>query len=461
MKTIFKPLVGLLLSSVAFFSSAEQFQLPEYQKVTLDNGLTLYLMEQHEVPLIEVKVQLKAGAINNNKAGLANLTAETLMLGTQQTPKSELDAQLDFIGANMNSSAGLESSALSASFVNKDADKVLELLKQVLTAPAFDNEEFDKFKQRYLSQLDEKRQSPKAVIYDYFNQLLYRNHPYASIQDGDKHSIESINLADVKNFYQQFYTPDNAALIVVGDFDSDKMLSKLKILLKDWQGKTTKPLMLTGIDPAQQANVLLVNKADAIESTFVIGGPGIKRSNPDYVELTVLNTILGGRFTSWLNDALRVNAGLTYGARSSFSANKYAGSFSIYTFTKTATTEQAIDLALSTYQKLWEPGIDIQTLESAKAYVKGQFPPKYETSAELADLLGNMFIYDFDQQFINQFNQRVSKLDVERANQLVKRYFPRDNLQFVVVGKAAEIKSKLEKYGKVYQTDIDKAEVSF
>ncbi|GGO66854.1 M16 family metallopeptidase [Bowmanella pacifica] len=458
MNKIYKLISCISLVCVSLSSSAADFSLPDYEKVTLQNGLTLYLMEQHEVPLVDLVVTVKAGAIDDNKAGLAKLTAANLILGTQQLPRAELEAKLDFIGAQLNADAELEYSSLSASMASKDLSQVLKWVKDSLLTPAFDSQEFAGHKQRYLANLQQKTESPKAVIRDYFNTQLFKGHPYASEIDGSRASVADITLADVTAFHQRRYTPDNTALIVAGDFDTKQLKSELNKLFADWQGNAPARAQLVTPASPKQAQVLLVDKPDAVESTFMIGGPGMAMSNPDYVAVNVINTILGGRFTSWLNDELRVNSGLTYGARSRFESHQQGGSFYISTFTKTDTTKQAIDLALQTYQKLWQQGIDQSTLESAKAYVKGQFPPNYETSAQLAALMSDMFVYGFDEGFINGFSKRVNALTVEKSQTLIERYFPNHNLQFVVVGRAESIRDWMKEYGQLELVNIQDSE---
>ena len=155
-----------------------------------------------------------------------------------------------------------------------------------------------------------------------------------------------------------------------------------------------------------------------------------------------------------LNDELRVNTGLTYGARSSFSALKNGGSFLISTFTAGKTTEPAIDKALEVLGKLHKDGIDEKALTSAKNYVKGQFPPRYETAGQLAGLMTQMFWYNFDESFINNFEKNVDGLTLDRAKEIIAKYFPKDKLQFVLVGKSADIKKIAEKYGPVTEVQI-------
>jgi DNA-directed RNA polymerase len=240
----------------------------------------------------------------------------------------------------------------------------------------------------------------------------------------------------------------------VGDFDPAAMKKQVTRMFSEWQGKGKqvaygKPSIL------QNNQVLLVDKPDARETTFLIGGPGVARDNPDYVALQVVNTILGGRFTSWLNDELRVNSGLTYGARSYFDVEKQAGLFKISTFTQTENTEKAIDLALKVYQRLLKEGIDQETLESAKNYLKGQLPPKYERGRSLANYLTGMYLYGYDASYLNQFVQKVNELDLEKAREIVETYFPAENeLVFILIGKADELKDLAGKYGKVTEKTI-------
>ena len=170
--------------------------------------------------------------------------------------------------------------------------------------------------------------------------------------------------------------------------------------------------------------------------------------------MEVINTVFGGRFTSWLNDELRVNTGLTYGARSNFTRLKNSGSFGISTFTATKNTEAAIDKSIEVLNRLHEKGIDQETLTSARNYVKGGLPPKYETSGQLSGLLTSMFWYGFDESFINNFQKNVDELNVEKSKAIIARHFPKNNLQFVLVGKAADIKKIAEKYGKVTVVEI-------
>ena len=453
MKHIFLGLLAMIsLSAMA----QNNFKVPKYEKFKLKNGLTVYLMEQHEVPLINVSAVFDAGSIHDGERyGLASLTSDGLLFGTQKYTKPQIEEMTDFVGATLSTYASKDNSGLTSSFAVKDQDKLFDIIQQVLLFPVFDVIEFNKHKQRTLLDLDQQKESPRSVIGNYFNAFVFKSFPYATPGGGIKSTVEKITAEDVKAFYKSNYTTGKGAIAIVGDFKTADMKKRITGLFDGW--KTAESRMIKRVAPDlafEKSRVLLVNKDDARETTFLIGGKGVDYNSPDYVPIIVINTILGGRFTSWLNDALRVNSGLTYGANSRFSRYKYAGTFLVSTFTKNSTTIPAVDMALSVLDSLHKTGIDETTLASAKAYVKGDFPPDYESAGALARLLTDMFVFNFDENYINTFQTKVDGLTTAQAKQIIADYFPKDKLQFVMVGKASEIRDQVKKYGEVTEKEI-------
>ena len=458
MEPIKKTILTICLLVLTHISlSAQSYKLPDYTTFKLSNGLTVYLMEQHDVPVISASAILPAGAIyDNDKAGLASLTATALKHGTKNFTKTKLDEELDFIGADVNTYATKEYAGLSSNFAAKDKVKVLAIIKDLLLNPVFDPTEFNKEKSRLLVMLEQQKESPRSVIGSYFDAFLYGNHPYGNVISGINSTVSKLTVDDLKNFYKTNYKPDNSAISIVGDFNTKDMKTEITSLFSTWE-KSTKEKenpATKAISIPTENRVLLVNKNDAKETTFYIGAPGISRNNPDFVAIEVVNTLFGGRFTSMLNDELRVNSGLTYGASSRFNTLKNGGSFVISTFTANKTTVAAIDKALEVMTKLHATGLNEKSLASAKNYVKGQFPPRYETAGQLSGLMTQMFWYNFDKSFIDNFEKNVDGLDLAKANQIIAKYFPKDKFQFIMVGKSEEIKKIAEKYGKVTEVDI-------
>lgn len=436
-----------------------QFQLPEYEKHTLPNGLTLYLMEQHEVPLLYVNAIFPAGAVwDGPQSGLAALTAEALLFGSLNYTKNQIEQTFDFLGADISSGAGTEAAEISLSFKRDDFDQLFPILVDIIKNPSFPRDEVEKRKQRWLAELDQDRESPRRVIRNYFNKFIFGSKPYGNPIKGTKATVSELTPEDLRSFFNLHYSLPLSCVAVVGDFSAEEMKKKIESFFPS-SPKIDLEISPKGIQDAPplppEDRVLLVNKDDARETTFLIGGEGVAWNNPDLVQIEVVKTILGGRFTSWLNTELRINSGLTYGARSVFSRYKYGGTYYAYSFTAIRNTIEAIDLTLQVFDRLHDEGIDEETLASAKNYMKGQFPPNYETAGELADLLTTMYFYGLSDSYINDFEKNVDSMTVERAKEIVAKYFPRENLQFVLIGKADEIRDKVMKYGRVSEKSIE------
>jgi zinc protease len=451
-----KILAAIALIGMAAGAGAAEFRLPAFETTRLPNGLTVILMERHEAPLIAVRAVVKAGSVNDGaQAGLSNLAGDAVLLGSARHSKAQIDQAFDFRGARLSSAAGSEQSAVAADFARDDAAALLPLFAEIVQQPGFDAAELGKLRGRKVDGLKQAKESPRNVVQAYYRSMLFGASPYAIPTSGTVASVGALTQQDVRGFHQRYYRPDNAAVIVVGDFEPAAMRRQVEALFGQWQATGPAPQrQQNGKVLAAKPRVWLVNKSDAIETTFLIGGPGIARNDPDYVPLQVLNTVIGGRFTSWLNDELRVNSGLTYGANSQFSTLAQTGTFAISSFTALPKTEPALDLALKTYQRLWDKGIDAATLESAKAYVKGQFPPRFETSVALSALLGEMFVSEVGREQIDNFMKDVDSLNPARAKQLVDKHFPRENLQMVLIGQAAAIRKIAAKYGEVTEMEI-------
>ena len=450
-------MITLILVTVLSIASYAQFKLPQYEKFELENGLTIYLMEKHDVPLISFSAVFNSGAERDGEhSGIASFTAEALRFGTASYTKNQIDSLFNFYGSNLNIYARLDYAGLSTTIMKESADELFLIIKEVISSPTFPEEEITKRQQRWLAELDQAKESPRSVILSYYNKQIYGDAPYGNPVNGTKAGIANLTVNAVEEFYNYNYGPASSAISVVGDFDTQTMKITLTDLFGDWKGYPIKTIGDTYYNevPFSESNVYLIDKNNASETTFLIGGYGIKMSNEDQTQIDVINTILGGRFTSWLNDELRINAGLTYGARSSFRAYKQSGTFYMSSFTASKNTEAAIDLAIKTYIRLFEKGIDEKTLTSAKNYVKGQFPPDYETASAVANLLCLMYVYGLTDSYINDFENKVDAITVDRATELINKYFPKDNLQFTLVGKADEIRDVVKKYGKVIERDI-------
>jgi zinc protease len=435
-------------------AQSDGLKLPPYKKVKLKNGMTILLMEQREVPLVSFSFIVKAGSVADpaGKEGLAALTAGLLRKGTRARTADQISAELDFIGGQLLSNAGADYTIGRAEFVKKDIDKGLDLLADVMLTPSFPQDEVTKLIKQSIDGIISAKDQAEGVIGVYFNAYLYGKHPYGRPANGDEKSLASITRDDVLKFYQTYYTPSNVILAAAGDFNSAEMEKLLSEKFGSWPAKEPPAIDLPEAAPQRGRRLLLVDKPDSTQTYYQIGNLGIARNNPDRVYLNVLNTLFGGRFTSMLNDGLRVSSGLTYGARSSFDQRKSRGPFIISTFTSNENTEKAVDLTLDILKRLHEKGITEEDLKSAKNYIKGQFPPQIETNDQLAGLIAQLEFFGLDERDINEYYAKIDAMTLADAQRVIKQYFPLENLVFVFIGKSGEIESIAKKYAPKIDT---------
>jgi predicted Zn-dependent peptidase len=238
-------------------------------------------------------------------------------------------------------------------------------------------------------------------------------------------------------------------VVVAGDVEPKVTVEKLKGLFDDVTPGVAYPWKKAAVPAAKGVKLAIVDKPDATQTQFRIGVPGIDRTHPDRIALWLVNTLFGGRFTSILNDELRVNTGLTYGAYSQMDQNHLAGALTVSTFTKTETTGKAIDVAISLMQRLASQGITAEQLESAKAYVKGRYPPNaLETASQLASKLSEIELYDLTRAEVDELFARIDAVTLDEANRVAKKYYMPENTKVLVLGNADQFKSNLQKYDK-------------
>src|SRR5579859_1429001 len=346
-KIVLTTLISATLT-VGLAAQAGGLKLPPYKKVRLKNGMTLLLMERHTVPLVDFNVIIRTGAAADSagKEGQASMAANLLRKGTKTRSADQFSSELAFIGGQFFVNVTQDDSSIFAEFVNKDIDKGLELLADVLLNPAFPQDEFSKLLKQRVDGLKSSKDQAQAVIGTYFNAYLYGHHPYGRPVNGDEKSLASLTRDDVQKFYQTFYAPGNIILAVAGDFSTAEMEKMLTSKFGAWPARQTPTTSVAEAAPVTGKRLLLIDKPDSTQTYYRIGNIGITRTNPDRVYLEVVNTLFGGRFTSMLNSELRIKTGLTYGAGSRFDQRKMPGPFFISTYTKNATTVEAIDKTL-------------------------------------------------------------------------------------------------------------------
>jgi predicted Zn-dependent peptidase len=440
------------------FVSAQGVTLPEYHHVELDNGAVFILHEKSDVPLIGVWALIGGGAVTDpeGKAGLSNLFATMLEKGAGERDAASFAETVAGVGGSLSASAGLETVSISGEFLARDADLVVELLVDMLRAPALDRSEFGKLRDRQIDLLKAAKDSdlrPLTPIYG--NAYLFGDHPYGTPVGGSEASLAAISHGDLLAYYDNFVGADRLIISLAGDFDATEMINKLTEAFVDWRPAAEALPEIEAPTPEVGRRVLLVDKPGATQSYFWIGNVGVSVHYPRRAELNIANTLFGGRFTSMLVDEMRTKAGLTYGVQSTLQRPSKPGSFAIISYTKTDATVVAVDLAVDLLARLRDEGFDDELIASGKNYILGQFPPRLETAEQLANQFAALQAAGLDESFVNGYGAAVASAASEDIRAVIAEVYPQvDNLVFVIIGDAEQLRNSVAKYGPVTEMSI-------
>jgi len=437
-----------------------QVKLPPYTHQVLPNGVVIDLMPRPGVPLVQFRILVKGGSEADppQLAGLAGVTAQLLRKGTAKRSADQFSQEIDFLGGSFNAGDPGQSpaTAVFGEFLKKDFDHGLDLLMDAAFHPTFPDAEVKKLLSQRVDGAKSIKDSPGGAINGYYQAAFFgADHPYG--HPADEMTLARITRQDIVDFHAKNYCGKNVIVIVSGDFDAASAATKMREAFASVPaGKAVEWAKAPALKGGTR--LLLVDKPDATQTYFHIGQPGIDRRNPDRVKLLLINTLFGGRFTSMLNEALRVKTGLTYGANSVLQQPRLPGSIFIATYTKTETTAKAIDLALEILKELGEKGITAEQLASVKAYIKGTFPTqRLETPDQLATVLSDMELFGLGKAEVDDFFSQIDAVTLADANAAAKKYYKSDNLTFVLVGNAAKIRDSVGKYApKITEVPITK-----
>ena len=447
-----------IISAVAFILAApalgqEGVSLPVPQRVELDSGVVLLVHEKRDVPLVGLQAMIRGGAVTDpaGKAGLASLVAGLLEKGAGDRNAAAFAEAVDSVGGSLTSSAGLEDITISAEFLARDADLMVELVADMLLSPRFDAAETRKLRDRRIDLLRAAKDSdPRRLTALYGAAFLVGEHPYGAPVNGNEESLASLTQRDVRAYYDSYIGANRLVISVVGDVDAATMMVWLSEAFADWRA-VEEPLPEVPIaEPESGRRVLLVDKPGATQTYFWIGNIGVARNYAQRAELDIANTLFGGRFTSLLTDEMRIKTGLTYGASSVLLRPSTPGSVAVVSFTWSESTTVVIDLALSLLARLRDTGFDADLIQSGKNYILGLFPPRFETASQLAAHFANLETRGLDASYINAYGPAVANASEEAIRAVIADVYPSpEDLVFVIIGDADAIRESVAQYGPV------------
>ena len=420
--------------------------LPPIITRELANGLKLMIVEHHELPIASfVLVSESGGTIDPaQKTGLANLTAAMLTEGTTSRSSLEIADQAAYLGIGLNASSDWDASTIRLQTPTSQLDSALALFADVALHPSFPQAEFDRVKKDRLTALLQLKDRPTAIANQAYAAILYgSSHPYGRQLIGTEASVQGLSTTDLQGFYRANVIPNNSTLIIVGDVNPAQIEAKINALFGSWQRGTVAPVTYPEPPKASATTVYLIDKPGASQSSFRIGSIGVPRSTRDYFALSVLNTILGGSFTSRLMQNLRETHGYTYGAGSRFDMRRSAGPFTASAEIVGNKTDSALVEFMKELNAIRE-SVPAEELQKAKRYMQLGLPGEFETTQQIAGALIPIALYDLPLDYYNTYVQNVEAVTAAEVQRVARQYVNPGSLAIVIVGDRQKIEQGLK-----------------
>jgi zinc protease len=433
-----------------------QFKLPKVERRRLSNGLEVLIVEQHELPVVNMNLIVKTGSAADprDRAGLANFTAVMIDEGTRTRSSLDISNQLAAIGARLRAESGFDSSGLNLLTLTKHLDQALDIYADVITNPTFPASEFELQRKQRIAGLLQRRDNATAIAATVYASLLYgHNHPYGHSAAGDEQSLRALTQDDVRHFYETYYRPNNAALVVAGDVTPATLIPKLERAFANWK-RADVPSVNIEIPPARNKETLyIVDKPGAAQSVLMIGQVGVSRSTPDYFPLLVMNTMLGGQFTSRVNLNLREDKGYTYGARTAFEYRRGPGPFVATAGVQTAVTKESVSEFMKELRGIrGERPITQSELDYSKQAIIRGFPRNFETPEQISNRLTDIVLYNLPDDYFNNYLVNIRAVKLEDVQRVANRYLDPSKMAILVVGDRKVIESGLRSLADIGQT---------
>jgi zinc protease len=410
---------------------------------TLNNGLTILLVENPSLPTVSITASVLAGARHDpeSKAGLAIMVSRLLDEGTENRTSLEIADAIESVGGAIDTDGSFERIIAMAGVLNKDVDLGLELLSDLLIRPIFPQEYVDKEKARTLAEIVSAQDRPQVVAGWAFNELVYQDHPLHRPSHGYPNTVERLTRDDLVEFHRRYFVPNNIILSVVGDFQVPEFLPKIEKAFGGWEAK---PVIFPIYPEPTRQNTKRVKfiTMPAQQLNIYLGHLGISRTNPDYYALQVLDTILGGGagFTARIPQRLRDELGLAYTTFASITmtAGWDPGRFVSFIGTSPENMKLAIDELLNEIRRIIEEPVTAQELQDAQDYLTGSFVFGFESSPQIARFLVHAQVYGLGFDFIEKYPQYVRAVTVNDVTRVARKYLDSENYTLVVVGPVAE-----------------------
>jgi predicted Zn-dependent peptidase len=422
-------------------------RLPPIQRLQLGNGVPVFLVERHKVPLVQALVVFRGGASSDpqSRPGLAGLTASLLDRGAGSRSALEISDIADYLGASLSAGAGWDATTVGVNVPSSRLEPALSLLGDVILHPTFPAEEVERVRAELLTEILQWRDDPEEISSIAFAKSVFAGHTYSHNVEGDAAAVRAVTLDEIRRFHRERYVPGSAAIVVAGDAEAGTLLPLLERTFGAWKASAGTPAS-TGVPaPARQISkrrVILVDMPDSAQSQIVIGRVGPARSTPDFFALVVTNTILGGSFTSRLNHNLRETKGYTYGASSQFDFRLSTGPFLASAAVQTDKTGASLTEFFKELEGI-RAEVPADEVARAKNYTARRFPAAFETSGQLAGRVRDQFVYGLPPDYFNTYVARIEAVTAQDIQRVARQWIDPAGMVVVIVGDRKKVEAEV------------------
>ena len=429
--------------------AAPALNVPEVWAHTYANGLRIYGIEHNELPLVQFSLQLRGGMLVDDieRVGVANLTADIMMEGTQDKTPLELEEAIDELGASITMSAGRESIALRANTLSSKVGDVYGLFEEILLEPRWDAAEFERIQREAIETINRQGVNPGAIAATVFNRLIYGDgHILANATPGTIENVGSFTIDDVQRFYEENFAPNISHVAIVGDISREDAIELFRPLEGKWASKEVAFPTYAEPQLPDRAAVYFVDVPDAKQSQLRTGHLALAVDDPDYYAANVMSYNLGGSFNGRVNMILREEKGYTYGARAGFSGSSYPGTFAATSSVRSNVTLESAQIFKDEIAKYRE-GVSAEDLAFTKSALIQSNARRFETLGALRNILHQIGTYDLPFDFVEEQEQVVRDMTLERHRELAEMLIRPENMIFLVVGDAKTQAAGLRELG--------------
>ncbi|MEI6714572.1 MAG: pitrilysin family protein [Verrucomicrobiota bacterium] len=434
---------------------APAISFPDFEEVTLPNGLRIYLIQDDRRPTVTFRLMIKSGSVADaEKPGTASFTATLLNRGTAQRDAAAFARETDFLGSHVEALAGTDAISLTASSLNKYTAQLLDLMADAARNPVFAEEQLTKIRKQTLSALEAQKQEPAKLAAKLIGKLVFGDHPYGTFQTPE--SVQSITREDLTKFHATHFRPNNATLAVVGDVTLKDVLPLIEKAFGSWERGEIPALPKPHFPSIQGRSIHLIDRPGSVQSNIIVGKTGPSRGTPDLPEIIVLNATLGGSASGRLYGNLREKHGWTYGSYSFFDMRRDGGAFQATAETRNDVTAPAIKEILKEIGRIRDEPVPEAELGLQREYNVGNYLLSLENSSRTAQRVQDIDLYGLPTDFYRSYARRMGTASPELILKTAKAHLDADNSIIVVVGEAKDIKTTLEAIGpvRVYGTDL-------